>query len=120
MKTVVAHFESADMADLAAKALKDKGLITQNIDINEDMENSDGGADYDYFILPLFSLSYSTPFVLPYFPGIVPFADNNVLSTEHNEDDDEQVVFAAKCSDEDASKIEALLLSHSGFNTAIY
>lgn len=116
MKTVIAHFENVDMADLAAKALKDKHLISHNINIEDTDNHSDGHADYDYFIMPLYSLSYSTPFVLPYFPGVVPFLDNNTLTREHEEDDSEQVIFAVKCKEENAATIQSILLSHSGYN----
>ncbi|WP_105619893.1 hypothetical protein [Vallitalea okinawensis] len=127
MKTIIAHFNSIDMADLAAKELKEKGLITRNIDIDYENEEAHGETpgvdDYDFFILPLFAMNYSNTAILPFFPGIFPLFGGGLLGNEYNQNDNnndnEEVVFCAKGSDDKIQLIESILHSHSAYNIQI-
>lgn len=124
MKTIVARFNSVDMADLAAKELKEKGLITRNIEIDYENEEAHseahGDDDYDFFVLPLFAMSYSNSAILPFFPGIFPFFGGGLLGNEdHNDHDNEEVVFCAKSSEDKIQLIESILHSHSAYNIQI-
>lgn len=122
MKTILCYFPDADYGDLAAKELKEQGLVTTNIEIDDaDLDHDDASLrDFEYFLIPAYAMNYSTTFVFPIFPAIIPYF-NDPLQSDHNEHIADQghtdkVIFCARCRDEDVGHVESIILNHGGFD----
>lgn len=119
MKTIVCKFPSVDYGDLAAKELKEKDLIRNNIEINGTEDETDEehyNETLNYFLIPAFGLNYNTSFLFPAFPGIIPYMNDSFDMWNESEKDHEEILFCATCRDEDVPLIESIILNHSGYD----